>query len=182
LDAQMKLNAIQSEGLKRCMAAAIVAGHPFPGIAAAEAAVETATKAGGWFTSTLYTKHNNYLGLKAPSWYKGAVVALPTDEFVPDGKARDPRWANPRNPRKVAGGTWWTIDADFCHFNTLEDCARCQMIVLGKAYADCLAIEDPQQFAQQVSHKWSTGQQRGDTVVAIYRSHADLLAPKMEVA
>ncbi len=165
----------QKAGLLACFAAAKAAGHPFPSIAAAEGAVESATQPDGWFTSSLYVKSNNYLGLKAPSWYTGMVVEMPTREFVRYGAAVPREWKNPRMQKAVQGGSSWVIDSEFVHCNSLTECGRLQMQVLQRNYAEAFDCTTPEDFARVVSAKWSTGPERGDEVVAIY--HAHLVGP-----
>lgn len=173
------LTTVQSNGLELCRAAAAAVGHPWPGVAAAEAAVETATAA-GWFTSTNYTVHCNALGIKPWLTYVGAVFEVPTDEFVPAGDKVPRSWVNPRNARPMVrngvGGTMWRIDAEFIHFHTLKACFDLQLRILrGPRYGDAMQAKTAEAFAIAVSAVWATNPARGEMVSSIYRAHLDVL-------
>ena len=157
----MAITPQQRSNLIRARQAATDAGHPFPGAAAAEAALESWDEQGGWFSSYSAVRYNNLLGIKKPSWWTGAVFRRPAIEEQPSGEVY-------RIPDAI-----WTA------FDSWKDCFACQLHIQHRnsAYAPVLDCKTPETYISCVSRIWSTGSKRGRDVMQIYLAHLDVLGP-----
>lgn len=156
----MSLAPAQLANLSRARIAALAAGCPFPGAAAAESAVESA-----WYTSQSCTAHNNILGIRQPSWRTGPTFTLATKEQRPDG-------------------TWYVDpNAVWAAFDSWADCFRCQVEIFQRnpAYAELAKITTAEEYISAESRIWSTGLDRGRLVMAVYHAHLDILLDKARV-
>jgi len=151
----------QKQFLDRASAAAQQATHPFPRMAASEAALES-----GYGLSGLASEDCNLFGMKQHLHPEFATVSLPTKEFEK--------------------GEWVEVTADWvkypdwasCFFdrmNTLERLSR--VTIPGKTdlayphYAAALRAQDAETYVREVSQSWSTDPTRADKCIAIYREY-----------
>lgn len=146
------LSTDQKSFLLKAYQAAIVSGHIFPGVAAAEAALESA-----WGTSKLARMANNLFGLKKPQNWTGPVIDIPTREYLNE--------------------KWVTVPATWPVFPTWVESFTSRMETLRRVprYAVSLAATTPEDFAIEVSSKWATDPDRAANVLSIYRNHRDIL-------
>jgi len=142
----------QVEFLDKAQAAAAAASHPFPQMAACEAALESA-----WGKSILAAEDNNIFGTKQHLHPLYGTVSLPTKEFL------DERWQ-----RAVAFWVkypdWTTSFAD--RLDTLKRLAPHY-----PPYANALKAQDPETFVREVSKSWSTDPDRAAKCLAIYKEY-----------
>lgn len=140
-------------------AAAKAAAHPYPAIAACEAALEST-----WGKSRLAVEGNNLFGLKAPfGWLRTEALQIPTREFLQ--------------------GKWVTVMALWKRYPTQAACFIDRLDTLrflSKSYpfyAAALASPTPEEFITNVSRSWSTDPQRAAKVLSIYHEYAVTLKP-----
>ena len=150
---------IQLAFLRKAYSAALISGHIFPGVAAAEAALESA-----WGTSGLALKANNLFGLKKAQNWLGQTVSILTREYL--------------------SGKWITVPAQWPVFASWQECIAARMATLNRVgvYADALKATTPEEFITRVSAHWATDPDRATKVLAIYHAHPDILAPMKEAA
>lgn len=146
------LTSEESQFLKDVKAAAVDAGHIFPGAAAAEAALES-----NWGGSVLALKAKNLFGLKKPLLWTGPVLSMRTREFLHDA--------------------WVTVPATWPVFATWAGCLKERMNVLRNVgrYAAALQAANAEEYITLVSAAWATDPERGAKVLSIYHSHLDIL-------
>ena len=139
--------------LTEMKAAAMAAGHKWPGAAAAEAADET-----GWGVH-IPRGSFNVLGIKAFAGWLGPVVDASGTEQSANGA-----WSGPQADR-------------WCMFNSYEACFAEQMRILGEPrYALAMTAATAEVYIAAESHIWSTGILKGQAVLQIWRAHQDVLA------
>ena len=136
------------------------AKHPFPQMAACEAALES-----GYGKSLLALTYNNLFGMKQHRHAAFGTVNLPTREFV------DGEWVQ-TSANWVSYPDWETSFAD--RAATLQRLAS-----LYPHYAKALAATDPIGYVKEVSQTWSTDPARADKCIAIYRDW-DVQAPDVD--
>lgn len=121
------------------VAEARASGHPWPGYAAAEAFLESASWGAADGKSGLAENTNDVFGLKQPSWWTGQVY----DEQT----------------REVVAGVSEMVDAEWPIFPSLSDCFAARLRVLSALplYAEALAATTGEEFIRLVSASWSTG-------------------------
>ena len=151
------MNDTQRQFLERATAEAIKANHPFPRIAACEAALES-----NWGNSQLAREGNNLFGMKAHSHptLQCGTMNLPTKEFL-DGKwmACSAKWV-----------TYPDWRACFCdRLATLERLSNAY-----PHYAAALRAKDAETFVTEVSRTWSTDPDRARKVLSIYQDFSRL--------
>lgn len=162
--------------LAKCKAAAAAAGHPFPGAAAAEAALETATAKGGWFSSAGFA-HNNLLGIKATHLWAGATVWIPGWEVVRRGAPLAGSMRNALRSVYDAAHDKLTGEMEWCAFPDFAACYETQMKILHNGlYAAALAARTAEEYIVAESGVWATGPARGTTVLQIFHAHRDILS------
>src|SRR4029077_11811828 len=83
--------------ISNCSLSARLVAHPFPDMAACEAALES-----NWGKSQLAQAGNNLFGMKQHQHPTYGTLTLPTREFQ--------------------GGEWKVVDASFVRYPTLDDC------------------------------------------------------------
>jgi flagellum-specific peptidoglycan hydrolase FlgJ len=136
--------------------AAMYASHPFPAMAACEAALESA-----WGKSLLAIQDFNLFGMKAHSHAVEGTVNLPTKEFL--------------------GGSWVTVMQSFIHYPDLTTCfadRKATLVRLANMYPHyraALQAPDAETYIREVSKTWSTDPDRATKVLAIYQEYARAL-------
>lgn len=150
------LTTEQQQFLESAARAAKAAGHIWPGMAACEAADESA-----WGTSDLARKDFNLFGQKQQNHPVYGTVEIPTREFL--------------NHRWVVENAEWVV------FPTLEACFSSRMDTLRRLmttyphYGMALAAAMPEVYVTEVSLSWSTNPKRATDCIAIYHAHLDIL-------
>lgn len=165
--------------LKQCRQAAADAGHPFPGAAAAEAALETSTTKLGWFSSAGF-HFNNLLGIKATSLWTRGTVWLHGWEVTRAGAKAPIGMRSPVRSGYDATHDEWSGDMEWSAFPSFAACYQTQMRILRESihaaqYAPALAAKTAEEYIRLESAVWATGPSRGDTVTSIFHAHKDLL-------
>lgn len=156
-------NPLELEYLPIFKAAALAAGHPWPGAAAAEAWNET-----GGMTHLLLPSPDcfNCLGIKAGHGYTGAIVAANGTEENADGSFTAPSAMS------------WRKYASF------EECFADQIAILHRQrdvpggplkYQAALDAATAEEYIAAECPVWSTNRQKAADVLATYRAHLDLL-------
>jgi flagellum-specific peptidoglycan hydrolase FlgJ len=142
----------QKQFLDRASAAAIQATHPFPRMAASEAALES-----GYGLSGLATSDNNLFGMKQHLHPLYGTVSLPTREFEK--------------------GEWLEISAEWVKYPDWQTCFFDRLATLVKLsnayphYAAALRAVDVDTYIREVSQTWSTDPNRASKCLAIYNAY-----------
>lgn len=146
--------------LRRCYAAALLAGHPWPEYAACEAALESA-----WGTSRLAVEANNLFGEKQHQQPIYETLDMMThevingvSEFVPAHWVKFPDWASCFNSRIA---TIRRLADEYAH----------------PGYMAALQATNGEDFVREVSKNWSTDPLRADKVIQIHNAHAQAFVP-----
>jgi len=147
------MNDLQRQFLDAATAQAVKANHPFPQMAACEAALEST-----WGHSELAREANNLFGMKQHSHPLGDTMNLPTREW--EGSAIDGRWIQ-TTAAWVKYPDW---RACFCdRLATLERLANRY-----PHYAAALKATDARTYITEVSKSWSTDPLRGAKCLDVY--------------
>lgn len=146
----------QKQFLDKATAAAKQATHPFPRMAACEAALES-----GYGLSGLASEDSNLFGMKA---HRGVdpelIVSLPTREFEK--------------------GAWIETSADWMKYPDWAMCFSDRLTTLVRLsgeyphYAAALNATTAETFVREVSQTWSTDPNRANKVLAIYQEYVAL--------
>ncbi|HZW05405.1 MAG TPA: glucosaminidase domain-containing protein [Candidatus Nitrosotalea sp.] len=147
------MNDFQRGFLDRATAEAVKASHPFPPMAAAEAALES-----NWGNSQLAREANNLFGMKAhKNQALSCTLVLPTREFL--------------NGNWVACSANWVEYADWgaCFADRLATLERLANVY--PHYAAALAAADAETYITEVSKTWSTDPDRAKKVLSIYQEY-----------
>ena len=144
------MNALQLAFLHAASAEAAKANHPFPEMAACEAALESS-----WGNSQLAREANNLFGMKQHAHPICGTMNLPTKEFL------DGRW--------LSCASQWVDYPDWasCFADRLATLQR-----LSNAYPHykaALDAQDAETFVTEVSRTWSTDPNRAAKVISIYK-------------
>jgi flagellum-specific peptidoglycan hydrolase FlgJ len=148
------MNNAQREFLDRAAAEAAKANHPFPQMAACEAALEST-----WGHSELAREDNNLFGMKQHAHPIYKTVNLPTHEGTP-GHA-----------------DWKQISAAFVEYPDWASCFADRLSTLQRLssvyphYKAALAAPDAAVYVTEVSKTWSTDQTRAEHVIGIYNDY-----------
>lgn len=143
------MNPLQIDFLVKAQAAAAKVSHPFPAMAACEAALESAFGASG-----LAKNDNNLFGMKQHAHAIYGTVTLPTREFLlGEWKTVTSQWVNYPD--------WASCFAD--RFATLQRLSN-----VYSHYKAALAAPNAETYIAEVSKTWSTDPQRANKVLAIY--------------
>jgi len=140
--------------LDRAAAEAIKASHPFPQMAAAEAALES-----DYGTSELARDGLNLFGMKQHTHPIFQTLNLPTHEGTPG------------HP------DWKEISASFVRYPDWASCFADRLATLRRLapvyphYAAALAARTAEDYVTEVSRTWSTDQTRATHVIAIYQKY-----------
>jgi flagellum-specific peptidoglycan hydrolase FlgJ len=154
------MNDHQLEFLDKAAAEAERAHHPFPKMAAAEAALEST-----FGVSEIARDANNLFGMKQHRHPIYGTMTLPTREHSANG--------------------WEVIDAYWVKYPDWSSCFADRLSTLGRLspvyihYRRALDATNPVTYATEVSKTWSTDPDRGKKVISIYN---DYLAAKGEHA
>lgn len=138
--------------MKRAALAATQADHPFPTMAAAEAALESA-----WGNSELVRDANNLFGMKQHQHPVYGTMNLPTKEFE--------------------GGEWIEAEAHWVKYPDWATCFWDRAATLHRLasafphYKAALAATSPEAYIAEVSKTWSTDPARGAKCLAIYNEY-----------
>lgn len=139
----------EKDFIRDAAAGAQNAGHPFPVMAACEAALES-----GYGGSELARKAYNLFGMKQHAHPQFGTLALPTKEFL-DHK-------------------WIAVTAEWVRYPDLKSCFADRLNTLQRLanayphYAAALRAKDATTFVTEVSRSWSTDPERAKKVLAIY--------------
>jgi flagellum-specific peptidoglycan hydrolase FlgJ len=143
----------QRDFIDRAAAEAVRANHPFPQMAACEAALES-----GWGESKLAREGLNLFGMKQHSHEVYGTMTLPTREFE--------------------GGEWKTVGANWVRYPDLRACFADRLATLERLanayphYSAALKATDAQTYVTEVSKTWSTDPDRAKKVISIYQDYA----------
>ena len=155
------LNDSQRQFLDRAAAGATLARHPFPRMAACEAALEST-----FGHSQLAREDNNLFGMKQHAHPLFDTINLPTHEFEK--------------------GEWVLVEAGFVKYPSWSDCFADRLATLERLsnlydptamrflyphYRAALAASDEATFVTQVSLTWSTDPKRAQKVLDVYRQY-----------
>jgi len=146
------MDVIHQDWIASTAAAAKQAGHIFPEMAAAEAALES-----NFGRSTLAVSGNNLFGMKQHTHPVYGTLSLPTHEYL--------------------NGQYVAVNADWVKYPTLEECFADRMATLRRLqdvypeYAAALAAPDAYGYVYEVSRRWSTDPKRADKVSSIYQTY-----------
>ena len=156
------MNDQQKQFLDRAAAEAVKANHPFPQMAACEAALESS-----YGQSELARAGNNLFGMKQHQHQEYGTMNLPTREFLL-GQWRQvlAAW--------IAYPDWRACFAD--RLATLE-----RLAPVFPHYKAAIEARDAQTYITEVSKTWSTDPLRGQKVLSIYQEYtAAAIAPSQE--
>lgn len=146
------MNISQREFLDQATAEAAKVNHPFPKMAACEAALESS-----WGNSGLAKNEKNLFGMKQHEHKVYGTVALPTQEFI--------------------GGEWKTVSANWVNYPDWASCFADRLATLQRLsnafphYAAALQAQDAETYIAEVSKTWSTDPNRGAKVLSIYQEY-----------
>lgn len=138
--------------LDRASDAAIAANHPFPRMAAAEAALESA-----WGKSSLAMQDNNLFGTKQHTHPVWDSINLPTREFEK--------------------GSWITVEAAWVKYPDWAACFNDRLATLMRLsptyphYMAALRARDAETYVREVSQTWSTDPNRAAKCISIYDAY-----------
>jgi len=144
------VNDAQRQFLRLATAAAVKVNHPFPEMAAAEAALESS-----WGNSDLAREDNNLFGMKQHAHPICGTVTLPTKEFL-DGK-------------------WMACSANWVKYPDWSSCFADRLATLQRLsnkyphYKAAINAPNAETFVTEVSRSWSTDPQRAQKVISVYR-------------
>jgi flagellum-specific peptidoglycan hydrolase FlgJ len=133
--------------------AAMYASHPFPAMAACEAALES-----GWGKSLLALQDFNLFGIKQHRHPIYKTVNLPTKEFL--------------------GGSWVTVTDGFVKYPDLTSCFADRKGTLMRLasvyphYKAAIEAPDAETYIREVSKTWSTDPDRANKVLSIYQEYS----------
>lgn len=150
------MNSIQRQFLDLASAQAVKANHPFPKMAACEAALEST-----WGHSELAREAFNLFGMKVHSHPLYGTMTLPTREW--QGSALD--------------GRWITINAQWVKYPDFRACFADRLATLERLsnayphYKAALAARDPRTYITEVSKTWSTDPNRALHILGIYEEY-----------
>lgn len=146
------MNTQQLEFLDRAAAEARRVNHPFPEMAACEAALESS-----YGKSGLARDDNNLFGMKQHAHPVFLTVSLPTREFL-------------SNEWKTVSANWVKYpDWGSCFSDRLATLQRLSSVI--PHYKAAIEAPDAETFVRQVSLSWSTDPHRADKIVAIFQEY-----------
>jgi len=149
------VNDLQQQFLAKATQEAIRANHPWPRMAACEAALEST-----WGHSELAMTANNLFGMKQHAHPIYGTMTLPTHECL-DGK-------------------WMACSANWVKYPDWRGCFADRLATLERLsnvyphYKAALAAGDAQTYIVEVSKTWSTDPQRAEKVLDLYREYIAL--------
>jgi flagellum-specific peptidoglycan hydrolase FlgJ len=146
------VNDIQRQFLDRAKAEAVKANHPFPCMAAAEAALES-----NWGNSQLAREANNLFGMKQHVHPVCGTMTLPTKEFLE--------------------GEWRVCSSEWVKYPDWRGCFADRLATLERLsnmyphYKAALDAPDAKTYITEVSSTWSTDPLRALKVLSIYQDY-----------
>lgn len=146
------MNQLQRDFLDQASQQANKASHPYPQMAACEAALESA-----WGNSQLAKDYNNLFGMKQHAHPLYSTVNLPTHEVL-DGK-------------------WIPVTAQWVNYPDWASCFADRKATLERLsnvyphYAAALAAMDAKTYVYEVSQTWSTDPNRAQKCIDIYNDY-----------
>jgi flagellum-specific peptidoglycan hydrolase FlgJ len=146
------MNSQQRTFLDLATAAAAKANHPFPQMAACEAALEST-----WGHSQLAREDNNLFGMKQHAHPVFGTMTLPTEECL-DGK-------------------WVACSANWVKYPDWRACFADRLATLERLsnayphYAAALRATDARSFVEEVSKSWATDPNRALKVLGVYEEY-----------
>jgi flagellum-specific peptidoglycan hydrolase FlgJ len=149
------MNSPQKQFLQRATAEAVKANHPFPRMAACEAALES-----GWGNSLLALKANNLFGMKQHAHAIYGTMNLPTREFE--------------------SGEWKQTVAKWVEYPDWRACFCDRLATLERLsnvlphYKAALEAKDARTYIEEVSKSWSTDPDRATKVLSVYEEFVAL--------
>lgn len=171
------MNPTNLQFITNATAAATQAGHIFPMMAAAEAALESTHPGGSFGSSSLAAKYNNLFGTKQHAVPIFSTVVISTHEYVTDQQASKLRNPVQLTPFDGEGKATFSCDADWIVYPNWDESFKDRMATLVRLrntyphYANALAATDPITYVQEVSLTWSTGPKRAQSVINIYHQY-----------
>jgi flagellum-specific peptidoglycan hydrolase FlgJ len=146
------MNDAQRDFLAKARIEALKANHPFPAMAACEAALESS-----WGHSGLVRDACNLFGMKQHAHAIFGTLTLPTQEFL--------------------NGEWKQVSANWVQYPDWASCFadRCATLQrLSNAYPHykaALNAKDAETYISEVSQTWSTDPNRAKKVLSIYQEY-----------
>lgn len=146
------MNDLQRTFLDKATDQATKANHPFPRMAACEAALESS-----WGNSELAREGNNLFGMKQHSHPIYGTLTLPTKEFL--------------------GGNWISVNANWLQYPDWQACFADRLATLQRLsnayphYKAAIEATDETTFITEVSKTWSTDPRRAEKVLSIYQEY-----------
>jgi flagellum-specific peptidoglycan hydrolase FlgJ len=146
------VNTLQLAFLQSATTEARKADHPFPEMAACEAALESS-----YGNSELARAGNNLFGTKQHAHPIYGTMSLPTKEFL--------------------DGQWLACTSQWVEYPDVASCFADRLATLERLanayphYKAALEAEDAETFVTQVSLTWSTDPERAAKVISIYREY-----------
>ncbi len=143
------MNDSQRQFLQRATQEAIRANHPFPRMAACEAALESS-----WGNSELAREDNNLFGMKQHAHPIYLTHNLPTREFL--------------------NGEWKVCQSSWVKYPDWRACFADRLVTLERLsnayphYKAALDAQDARTYIAEVSKTWSTDPARADKVLSVY--------------
>lgn len=144
------MNNLQRAFLLAAAAEAEKANHPFPQMAACEAALES-----NWGNSGLARDAKNLFGMKQHAHPVFGTLTLPTREFLT--------------------GEWVTVSANWVKYPDWASCFADRLATMQRLsnafphYKAALNAPDAETYISEVSKTWSTDPKRGEKVLSIYQ-------------
>jgi flagellum-specific peptidoglycan hydrolase FlgJ len=144
------MNDSQRNFLTRAAAEADKARHPFPKMAACEAALES-----GWGNSTLAKEGNNLFGTKQHTHAIYGTMDLPTKEYI--------------------NSEWISTVAHWVKYPDWATCFADRLATLNRLastyphYAAAIDAKDVETYITEVSKTWSTDPNRAEKCLSVYR-------------
>ena len=146
------MNDLQRQFLDKATAEAVKANHPFPQMAACEAALEST-----WGHSELAREANNLFGMKQHAHPIFGTMTLPTHEVL-DGK-------------------WMPCSANWVKYPDWRGCFADRLATLERLsnvyphYKAALDAKDAHTYIVEVSATWSTDPMRALKVEGVYQEY-----------
>jgi flagellum-specific peptidoglycan hydrolase FlgJ len=146
------MNSVQRQFLDLASAQAVKANHPFPQMAACEAALEST-----WGHSELAREANNLFGMKQHAHAIYGTMTLPTHEFI--------------------GGEWKACSANWVKYSDWRSCFADRLATLERLsnayphYKAAIDAKDAHTYITEVSKTWSTDPNRALKVEGIYAEY-----------
>jgi len=152
------MNDQQKQFLVKAATEAARVNHPYPEMAACEAALES-----NWGNSQLAREGNNLFGTKQHAHPIYGTLKLPTRE-----------WQKSADGWHGIDGRWVEVDADWVKYPDWGSCFVDRLHTLQRLanayphYAAALRAQTSAAYVTEVSKSWSTDPARAEKVLSIY--------------